>query len=436
MPVVPNNSFDPSVIGSIAEGAGNPMRAVGQAYTLADMFSEQQLRKGQLARLQAQDQEQQQTRDIVKAGDISTMEGRVALAGKLGKAGLVGPAFDTLKFNDQAQERQLQQQELHMRLMTMSQDVIGPAALEVKNVLATQGPAMAAAVYAKHVAGLLPQLPPEFRGQIPQQLPADPAQANALLDQAIGNSEKARQWVQQRNQQRHQQFEEGARTEELGIQRGRLAEEQRYHAQEAGRQGQHVETIVGPDKKPRRVLFDAQGNQVKDLGEAPAGRGEHPTEAENKAAVNYTTMRNAEDVLEDPRYKNMNMSFLSTVEEDTDGYLHAVGRFGRKAALTPEQQVVAQAARQFAEGAGHLKSGARINKDTMRLMVDLYLPLPGDSPELRARKLAARRNDLSAGRVGAGRAYEGIAKAQAAEEGGGQQPSGSSGWGKATVVGR
>ena len=75
------------------------------------------------------------------------------------------------------------------------------------------------------------------------------------------------------------------------------------------------------------------------------------------------------------------------------------------------------------------------NKDTMRLMLRLYVPLPGDSDEVKARKLKARRNDLAAGRVGSGRALESIEKAQAAEEGtGGAAPA--SGWGEARVVGQ
>jgi hypothetical protein len=409
------------VISQIPEGAGDPMRARAQALTLAGLFDEQQLRQLQVSQARGDADRQEQIRALAGKSDISTPEGLTQFASA---ATRIDPKMG-LDLYRQADERRLSEAQATRLKLEFQANEVGPAAVGLLDTLHTKGIAQMGAEYQQQVPAMNERLRAMGLPPLPAQFPAsDPQQAEAILRAQAGHSETAlRMLSQQRADRSEGERERHDRAMEA---RGLAASE---------RAGQHVETIMGPDKKPRRVLFDNQGNVVKDLGEAPAGRGEHPTEAETKSAVNYTTMKNAESVLESPKYRNMNLSFLSDVEEDENGVLHAVTRFGRRIALTPDQQVLAQAAGQFAEGAGHLKSGARINKDTMRLMLRLYVPLPGDSDEVKARKLKARRNDLAAGRVGSGRALESIEKAQAAEEGtGGAAPA--SGWGEARVVGQ
>lgn len=137
---------------------------------------------------------------------------------------------------------------------------------------------------------------------------------------------------------------------------------------------------------------------------APANS--RPSVAEEKITQNYITMKNAEDVLDSPDFKDKNLAFLATVERDADGYFHALDKYGRNRALTEDEQVIAQAAAQFAEGAGHAKSGARINRGTMSLMTNLYIPMPGDKAAVKARKRAARLNDIEAAKVAGGRGVE------------------------------
>ena len=155
---------------------------------------------------------------------------------------------------------------------------------------------------------------------------------------------------------------------------------------------------------------DYRKEQPKDLG--------RETEAERKAAVNYVTMKNAEDSLEKLEKKGVKtLSNIASFDVDKNGEIGAITKAGFRRALKPDEQVMFQAARQYAEGAGHLKSGARINNQTMQIMTDLYIPLAGDSTEMQARKKAARLNDLEAARVGGGRSVVKYEKEQAGKVG-------------------
>jgi len=123
--------------------------------------------------------------------------------------------------------------------------------------------------------------------------------------------------------------------------------------------------------------------------------------AEEKATTNYGSMLQAEQNLE--QLEDVDATFLSTVQGEGDGYWENLNRMARNGSLTPQQQMLAQAANQFAEGAGHLKSGARINGTTMSLMQRLYLRMPNDSPEVLAQKKAARKRDIMVARLAGGK---------------------------------
>ncbi len=178
--------------------------------------------------------------------------------------------------------------------------------------------------------------------------------------------------------------------------------------------GWEIKEGVDKDGKPQWMRINKGTGEVRPVtGAAPAKKLSQASESERKAAMNYTTMKNAEDEIEKQgKAGNDKLAFLSTIQRDEHGYLTAVDRFGRNQALSPEQQVVAQAALQFAEGAGHLKSGARINNETMGIITNLYIPMPGDSKDVIARKQEARRNDIKAARIGGGRAVEALEEAE------------------------
>ena len=168
-------------------------------------------------------------------------------------------------------------------------------------------------------------------------------------------------------------------------------------------------------EKSGTKMVDSKGKEV-DPNELGLVRGKPPastgnpkvTMQEEKAFSNYTTMQNAENYIEDYIKKKglKPLEFLSTVEVDDHGVVTAAGKYGIRHALNDEQQAILQAYRQYAEGAGHLKSGARINQATMKIMKELYWPLPGEGPLTIQRKLDARKNDLEAAKSLSGRALE------------------------------
>jgi hypothetical protein len=178
--------------------------------------------------------------------------------------------------------------------------------------------------------------------------------------------------------------------------------------------GWEIKEGVDKDGNPTFVRINKGTGEVQPVkGGVPNRKLNTATESERKAAMNYTTMKNAEDELEILATKDVKkLAFLSTIQRDENGYLSAADRTGRNRALTEDEQLIAQAALQFAEGAGHLKSGARINNETMGIITNLYVPMPGDSDAVIARKQAARRNDIEAARIGGGRAVEALDKAE------------------------
>lgn len=189
------------------------------------------------------------------------------------------------------------------------------------------------------------------------------------------------------------------------------------NAIDAQSKGWEIKEGVDKDGKPQWMRINKGTGEVKPVvGAAPAKKLSQASESERKAAMNYTTMKNAEGAIEDLAAKGVDkLAFLSTVHRDENGYLSAADRWGRNRELSSDEQMIAQAAMQFAEGAGHLKSGARINNETMGIITNLYIPMPGDSKEVIARKQAARRNDINAARIGGGRAVEALEEAERGE---------------------
>lgn len=196
-------SFDPSVISQIPDMAGNPQEARAKAFKLADLMTQEQSNRILLADQKQQQADQAKAKEIYqKHGDkVGTTEGNLALAGDLAKAGLVKQSREAYQFGSEQQVRDLQQQEGKIKLLQYASDVIGPEAMQIKQVLQTQGLPMAQAMYQKRIAEILPQLPEGAQHKFPPQLPNDPAQAAQLLDGAINASAQARQMLTQQRQQ-------------------------------------------------------------------------------------------------------------------------------------------------------------------------------------------------------------------------------------------
>lgn len=81
-------AFDPSVISSIPDTTGNPVKAKEDAYTLSNMMDTNTLNKMKLSDAKQQQAEEELYKSILKGSDLSTDEGASKAAEKLTHAGL------------------------------------------------------------------------------------------------------------------------------------------------------------------------------------------------------------------------------------------------------------------------------------------------------------------------------------------------------------
>lgn len=89
--------FDPSVISSIPDTTGNPIKAKADAYSLSNLMDTNTLNKMKLTDAKQQEQEQEQYKSILKGSDLSTDEGATKAAEKLTQAGLPDQAMNFMK---------------------------------------------------------------------------------------------------------------------------------------------------------------------------------------------------------------------------------------------------------------------------------------------------------------------------------------------------
>jgi hypothetical protein len=131
---------------------------------------------------------------------------------------------------------------------------------------------MAQAQYQNVISKLMPYLPESARKNIPPQLPADPQQANALLDQAIASSQKARQIVQfQRGESKEQRAEAGESRAEAREDR-QEADERRKESKEADRKKENEQGVISDESAQLAVDRLLNGENARDVL-ANFGRG-------------------------------------------------------------------------------------------------------------------------------------------------------------------
>jgi hypothetical protein len=202
-------AFDPSIISQIPSlAAGDPMGSVGKAYGLKDLINREQMNTLKLGQERQQLSQSVQAKKILSGEDISTPEGLMKASEKLNKAGLTDQAMGLLKEARSERVQQAQLDEYKIAALKASADILGPAALQIKQTLASQGPAAARAQYAQTVAAILPQLPENMRGSIPAQPPQNDQQFGQLLDRSIGTSSAAKQMLAQQLAERKQDVSE------------------------------------------------------------------------------------------------------------------------------------------------------------------------------------------------------------------------------------
>lgn len=246
-------SFDPSIISQIPDYAGNPLEARSKAFKLADLMTQQQSNKLVLESQKQGQEEEKQAKAIWKISDPTTQEGRVAMAQKFANAGLGKYAMQSLQFSGEQQARDIETQKGKMQVMQLAADVIGPEAMQMKQIAQTQGYPAAQAYYQKHIAELMQQVPSEFKASIPPQLPPDPVQGMQMIDKMIQRSQQARQMLQQQLNQRKEDTAEA-----------RLTETERHNRANEDRQARTAAQNAGSDQD-----LEANAKAIANYQEAP-----------------------------------------------------------------------------------------------------------------------------------------------------------------------
>jgi hypothetical protein len=103
---------------------------------------------------------------------------------------------------------------------------------------------------------------------------------------------------------------------------------------------------------------------------------------EERSAMQSISLNIANKKIEELQSKGQKMPLLGDIHIGGDGIASAVGRYGIKRELTPDEQMMVTAAQVYAEAAGHLESGARLTQSAFDRVVRQYLPQPGDSTEV------------------------------------------------------
>jgi hypothetical protein len=217
-------AFDPSVISSIPDGAGNPIKAKGDAYTLASLIDDQQLGRMKLNQAKSEQEDLGKIKAVLNKADISTFEGQNKAAEA---ATRINPklGMDLQRNFAQRQSAQYEKQDQDLKIYVVQQDHIAGAldsVLAEADQLRKSGAsdAMVNATITKSVLGAKEQLSK-------QTLPNGQPVWNASLDKALAagpltydrikalemQSNKGQELLKQRLAERHQQVGEAQETE-------------------------------------------------------------------------------------------------------------------------------------------------------------------------------------------------------------------------------
>lgn len=125
-------AFDPSVISSIPDSSINPVKAKGDAFTLASLIDNQQLDRLKLNTAQSEQKDLGKIKDVLSKSDISTFEGQNKAAEA---ATRINPklGMDLQRNFAQRQSAQYDKQDQDLKIQTVQHDYIAGA---LDNVLA------------------------------------------------------------------------------------------------------------------------------------------------------------------------------------------------------------------------------------------------------------------------------------------------------------
>jgi hypothetical protein len=134
---------------------------------------------------------------------------------------------------------------------------------------------------------------------------------------------------------------------------------------------------ITPQEHDERRTTLVGGNQKMTMGEERAF-------TQGRQAI----LANSE--LKEIKGNGADFPILGNVHFDGNGIPSATGNFFGNRALTDDEQRMVNAARLFAESAGHMQAGARLTDQAFQRMVSEYIDQPGDSDDVKKQKQAHR----------------------------------------------
>lgn len=217
-------AFDPSVISSIPDSQISPVKAKGDAFTLASLIDNQQLDRLKLNTAQSEQKDLGKIKEVLGKSDISTFEGQNKAAEA---ATRINPklGMDLQRNFAQRQSAQYDKQDQDLKIYAVQQDHIAGA---LDNVLAEADQlrksgatdAMVNATIMRSVLGAKEQLSQQMlpNGQPVWNQSLDKALASGPLTydriKALENqSNKGQELIKARLAERHQQVGEAQETE-------------------------------------------------------------------------------------------------------------------------------------------------------------------------------------------------------------------------------
>jgi hypothetical protein len=248
-------AFDPSVISAIADYGPHPVAAEEKALGIKESLDRVQLGRLQLGEEKRKVGEQAEVDKILKRSDYSTPEGLAKTAAEVNR---VSPraAMDLLKTGQAYQSGQIQQQLDQLTLAEKRQDlIVGGIDGIVGQARAMKNQGASDLAVNAFIQQQLPGALQQLRGMtLSDGKPALPDDVLKMVSTTKPTLQALEGWEARSKQgaaaikQRLEQFK---------------ADTQAQHANE------HVETIM-VGGKPHRVLYNAEGKQIRDLGETQA----------------------------------------------------------------------------------------------------------------------------------------------------------------------
>jgi hypothetical protein len=171
------------------------------------LVDENKVNDFKLNQLSRQEDEEKARREILKTSDFSTPQGWMQASQKAAKAGYPDLAISLQRQYQNAASAALKNtqakqviEEGQLKIVTAISNIIGPAAVTIKQTMQTKGVAMAEAQWAQMRPQIVSQLPPELASRIPATPPKDPQQFSAMIDAAINNSQQAQNILKNQNE--------------------------------------------------------------------------------------------------------------------------------------------------------------------------------------------------------------------------------------------